>query len=138
MIKTATGIIAAAAAAVALAGCGGGTSAKPAPTVTVTRPGPAITVTVTASPSPSASRGPDLAADEKSLISDGTISTACTDASDGALTRSQQESYVYETADTPGQFPDGDVLTPAQARAVIVAGMRQVCPQLAGDFTFNP
>ena len=31
-----------------------------------------------------------------------------------------------------------DVHDPAQARAVIVAGMRQVCPQLTGDFTFNP
>jgi hypothetical protein len=97
-----------------------------------------VTVTVTASPSPSASRGPDLAADEKALISDGTISTACTDASDGALTRSQQQGYVYETADTPGTFPNGDVLTPQQARAVLVAGMRKVCPELASKFTFNP
>jgi curli biogenesis system outer membrane secretion channel CsgG len=126
--------ITAAAAAVALAGCGGTTARTvPGPTVTVT-----ATATVTARPSASPSGSVNFTADEHELVTDGTGSTLCTDAADGALTASQQQSYVYETANVPGQFSSGDLLTPHQARQVLVAVMEQMCPQQAGKFTFNP
>ena len=85
----------------------GGTATK-----TVAGPTVTATVTVTASPSSSPSSSFNMKADVHEIVTDGTGSTLCTDAADGGLTVSQQQSYVYETADTPGQFPSGDLLTP--------------------------
>lgn len=136
-MRTRLAWIAAVAALGLLTACGGGNqpAARPAPTVTVTR-------TVTAAPSAASSSSPsaavNLAADAAEYERDGTGSTLCVDAADGSLDTAQQENYIYQAAGQPNAFASGDVLTPRQARAVMIMVMNKLCPQLTPKFTFRP
>lgn len=128
-------IVAVPLAAIGLLTACGNQPARPAPTVTVTQ---TVTTAPGSVPSSSPSTGVDLAADAAEYERDGTGSTLCVDAADGALDTAQQENYIYQAAGDPNAFASGDVLTPRQARTVMIMVMNKLCPQLTSKFTFNP